>query len=238
MSTMQEHVKWAREARLLLRAARAATLGVLEGGAPSLALVTPAVTVDGAVLLLPSRLAAHTRALDADPHAALLVSGEAAEINPQTTPRLSLTCTARRTDDPALRARYLAIHPYAALYADFADFGLFRLEIEASRYVGGFARAARIRPEDLRPTPTILAGFDEAALASAVPDGLADRIAARHGLDAHGDGWRIAALDPDGIDLGAGERVVRIPFAETIANQDEIPGALASLADDPGHASP
>ena len=238
MSTMQERVERdgqvALEARRLLRAARVATLGVVEGGAPSLALVTPAVALDGAVLLLLSRLAAHTRALDADPRAGLLVAGAPAEINPQTSPRLSLSCEATRTDDRALRARYLAIHPYARLYADFTDFGLFRLEVKAARYVGGFARAARIAPADLRPSPAALDGLTEAAAqaaAEAADPALADRIAARHGADGEGgsNGWRIAALDSDGVDLGCGERVIRIPFAEPVAGRG-IDAALATLA--------
>jgi hypothetical protein len=40
----------------------------------------------------------------------------------------------------AARARYLAAHPEAASYATFRDFGLYRLEVETVRYIGGFGR--------------------------------------------------------------------------------------------------
>lgn len=132
------------EARALLRAARVASLAVIDGDYPVLALVTPAVTSGGVVLVLLSQLAAHTRALDRNPRCALMVTGAATDENPQTSARFSLTCEAVRSDDPDDRARYLAIHPYAAFYAGFTDFGVYRLVPVVARYVGGFARAATL----------------------------------------------------------------------------------------------
>jgi hypothetical protein len=53
-------------------------------------------------------------------------------------------------DDPALvaqaRERYLAIHAEAAGYIGFGDFALWRLEVEALRYVGGFGRMSWVDP--------------------------------------------------------------------------------------------
>lgn len=204
-----------REARLLLRAARVASLAVLEEDYPSIALVTPAVTLDGGVVLLLSQLSAHTRALDRDGRCALMVSGPAEERNPQTSPRLSLVCDAVRSEDPADRARYLAVHPYTGFYAGFGDFGVYRLSTIAARYVGGFARAASLDVERLAPVTVALR--DEAAAAAAMAavnagqGGRLDRIAREQGGD--GSGWQVITLDPDGYDLAREDVVLRVAFA-------------------------
>jgi putative heme iron utilization protein len=53
-------------------------------------------------------------------------------------------------DRPALRAHWLKGHPKAALYIDFADFAFVRLTPESALLNGGFGRAFRLSPEDLR----------------------------------------------------------------------------------------
>ena len=141
-------------ARALMRAASAATLAtVAEGGQPFASLVTPAIAADGAVLLWLSTLSEHTRQLTRDPRCALLFLGEPDGPNPQTTPRVTVTGLAERIEDPALKATWLARHPYAELYADFADFGLWRIMPMGGQMVLGFARAHRLRAADLRPAP-------------------------------------------------------------------------------------
>src|SRR5258708_24414442 len=140
------------EARKLLRAARSGTLAtVVDGGQPFASLVTPACTPDLSLLLLLSDLSEHTRHLRADPRCSVLVAGLAEGANPQTAPRVTVTGLAEVADDPALKARYLAVHPYAALYAEFADFSLWRIRPLGGLYVGGFARAARLRAADPAP---------------------------------------------------------------------------------------
>jgi putative heme iron utilization protein len=153
MATMQEPDIY-EEARALLSGARSGSLAVIEAGMPVIALVTPAIGPDGAPLVLLSTLSAHTRALAADPRCALMVASQPAagapgEENPQTSARLSLTGRARPIANPNSRAAYLAIHPYAELYIDFADFSLWRIQVESARFVGGFARAASLDPARL-----------------------------------------------------------------------------------------
>jgi putative heme iron utilization protein len=143
MAANQER-NFAREAAVLLRAARSGALATVAGGWPHAALVTPALGPDGSVLLLLSDLSAHTSHLRADPRCALLVTGTAAAENPQTVPRLSLRGTACLTESDAARAAYLRHHPYAKLYAGFADFHVWALHLEEAYYVGGFAAAASL----------------------------------------------------------------------------------------------
>jgi putative heme iron utilization protein len=224
-----------REARLLLRAARSASLAVIEDEYPAIALVTPAVTLDGAVIVLLSQLSAHTRALDRDPRCALMVQGPASERNPQTSPRLSLVCDAARSDDPADRARYLAIHPYAAFYAGFGDFGVYRLSPLTARYVGGFARAASLDVARLAPVTAALLDHAaaDAALATANRDcaALLDAIAARHG--GAEDGWRAVTLDPDGFDLAREDAVIRVEFPRILRVYADFAAEIAAAATTP-----
>ena len=213
------------EARRLVRAAASATLATQAAGQPFASLVTPATAGDLSVLLLLSSLSEHTRQLRAEPRCALLFQGQAAEANPQTAPRVTLTGLAAPVPEaevPALKARFLAKHPYAALYADFGDFALWRIAPAAAQLVGGFARALRLRGAELLPDSASIA-----ALAAAEGDILghmntnhAEALAAiGTGLPGGGPGpWRMVALDPDGADLGLGERVLRLNFNAPQAN--------------------
>src|ERR1700722_16080440 len=116
-----------RTARCLLRAARVGTLATSAKGQPFASLVTPACAPDLSVLLLLSSLSEHTRHLVADPRCSILVCGPATSANPQTAPRVTVTGVAEQVQDAALKTRFLAVHPYASLYADFGDFGLWRI---------------------------------------------------------------------------------------------------------------
>ena len=64
-------------------------------------------------------------------------AGRRREANPQTAPRVTVTGLAETVDDAALKARYLAVHPYASLYAGFGDFALWRIRPMGGLYVGG-----------------------------------------------------------------------------------------------------
>ncbi len=200
------------QARCLLRAARGGCLATSAGGQPFASLVTPACMPDGALLLLLSRLSEHTHHLMADPRCSVMVSGAPASANPQTTPRVTLTGVAEVVEDAALKARYLAVHPYASLYADFGDFATWRLAPASALLVAGFGRAFRLKGADLTPDPasvTALVGSEEGILTHCNrdhPDALA--AIARSAGD-----WRMVTADVDGFDLAQGETVLRFAWS-------------------------
>lgn len=222
-----------REAIGLIRGANAATLASSAEGQPFASLVTPAPAPDLSPLLWLSTLSAHTRQLAAEPRCALLFTGTTEGPNPQTAPRVTVTGLAERVagaEVPALKARWLARHPYAALYADFADFGLWRVRIGGALQVGGFARAERIKVSELAPDPeavaTILAA--EAAIIEHMNTDHADAVAAiAQGLlgGAPGD-WRMVAVDVDGCDLSDGNQTVRLAFLARLSDSDAVRAAL------------
>lgn len=225
------------EARRLIRAAASATLATQADGQPFASLVTPATAPDLTPLLWLSTLSEHTRQLQREPRCALLFTGTAVEANPQTAPRVTLTGLAERMPDPdvpALKARWLARHPYATLYADFGDFALWRVRPGGALLVGGFARAIRLKPDALLPDPAAVA-----AIATAEPD-ILDHVNADHAdalgaiatglLGGSAGDWRLAAVDPDGCDLAAGEAVLRLHFAAPVTDAGAVRTELVRAA--------
>ncbi len=227
-----EGVPPALQARRLLRASRQATLATQAGGQPFASLVTPATLPDGSVLLLLSGLSEHTRQLRAEPRCALMVAGPTEGPNPQTAPRLTLTGVAAPLEDAAAKARWVALHPYAAFYAGLGDFRLWRVATGDGHFIGGFASAHRLREAALRPDP------DAVAAVAAAEEGIlghcnadhADalaRIAAGHGA---GEGaWRMVAVDVDGFDLAQAERVLRVPFAGPVSDSRGVRAELVRM---------
>jgi hypothetical protein len=220
------------QARRLLRAARAGTLATAAEGQPFASLVTPATAPDGSVLLLLSDLSEHTRHLRADGRCALMVVGTPVDANPQTAPRLTLTGQADIDPDPALKARWVGVHPYAAFYADFTDFNLWRLRPTGGALIGGFARAYRLQPADLLADSTVCLAVS-AAEAGVIahcnadhPDAL-DAIAAAAGHA--GPGWRMVACDVDGFDLAREDHVARIDWPAAVDSPGAIRSALIQL---------
>jgi putative heme iron utilization protein len=96
-------------------------------------------------------LAEHTRNLDADARASLLVVEQTPDgADPLASGRVTLLGTASEITDPeeraAARAGYLAANP-TAFYVDYGDFRCLRLEVTSIRYVGGFGRMSWVDPD-------------------------------------------------------------------------------------------
>jgi putative heme iron utilization protein len=219
----------AGQARRLLRSVRSGCLATSAAGQPFASLVTPACMPDGSILLLLSQLAEHTRHLMADPRCSLMVSGMAESANPQTTPRVTLTGVAEVVTEPALKARFLAVHPYAALYADFGDFATWRIKPAAGLLVGGFARAFRLKPADLAPDADAVAAISvaEAGILSHCNRDHPDALAAIAG--EAGD-WRMVTADVDGFDLALEERVVRFVWSAPVQDAGDVRRELVRMA--------
>lgn len=209
------------QARCLLRAARSATLATQASGQPYAALVTPATAPDLSILLWLSSLSEHTRQLRGEPRCAIFVSGAPADANPQTAPRVTVTGLAEQIDDPALKSRWLALHPYAAPYADFGDFALWRIRPVAALFVGGFARAARLRQSVLLPDAAATARI-AAAEPGIIAHCNADHADAMAELAASPGPWRMVAADTDGFDLAQDSTVRRRPWTAPVADADAV----------------
>ena len=223
-----------RTARQLLRAMTTAALGTLaEDGGPYVALATPAADVDGAPLLFLSRLARHTRHLLRDPRAALLVDATRGLATPLAGTRMSLVGRMRPRDEPRALARYLRLRPDAERYRQFADFGLWRFEIEGAHLVLGFGRVVDLPAEALVDT-----GPEVAALAAAEPALVAEidrdhndlvQLLAERLLGERGGGWRLVALDADGFTLARRQRLRRLELTRPAPTPEAIRSAFLAL---------
>ena len=222
-------------AKHLLRTVRSGALATLgPDGVPFATLVTVATDPDGSPLLLTSRLSGHTANMEREPRVSILLA-QTGKGDPLAHPRLTVTGRAERTGEPRVRARFLARHPKAELYADFADFSFWRVEIAGGHLNGGFARAASLSAADLR---TDLLGAE--ALVEAEASALAHMNEDhREALELYATGlagaapgaWRTTGLDPEGIDLMLGDRTARVAFSQRVNHPKELRLILKDLAD-------
>jgi len=223
-------------ARSLVRTRPVASLATLEigTGCPYASLVTVATETDGSPIILISKLAWHTRNLKADPRASILFCADAGSGDPLNLGRVSLMGVAEPTTAPRARQRFLARHPRASFYVDFADFAFWRLRVERAHYVGGFGRITTLTAHELLGSTDTATAWEAQIDASIVAanEGQARLIAdlAAAETSAAGDGWSIAACDPDGCDLLRGDETVRLTFRQRLTSPGELAGALAVLS--------
>ena len=127
-----------------------ATLGTGEVlGAPYVSLVLVAWDAHLRPLLLLSSLAEHTKNLEVDDRASLLITAEGSE--PLAASRMTLVgrCGAlAEAEADTARQVFVSSHPSAAGYATFRDFRMYRFELETIRLVAGFGRQAWVAPSD------------------------------------------------------------------------------------------
>lgn len=119
-----------------------ATIARDPAGWPFASLVAVAFDPRHRPLFLLSRLAEHTKNLEQDRRASLLVSEHAAA-DPLAGGRMTLigSCALVPDEERAGAVQsFLAAHPEAASYATLGDFAPWRLEVQRVRWVGGFGR--------------------------------------------------------------------------------------------------
>jgi putative heme iron utilization protein len=223
-------------AKKLLREGRSGALATLmpDSGDPYCSLVNIATAADGAPLLLISRLAVHTRNIQADPRVSLMID-ERKEGDPLQGARVMLMGTAAVTGNADERRRYLDRQPEAEMFAGFADFALYRLVLKAAHLVAGFGRIVDLKPED------VLTAVDDAAeLTAAEPDILAHmnadhadtcRLYATKLLGGVDGAWRCVGCDPEGLELQLARTALRLPFPQRIRSPGVLRQVLKQLAD-------
>jgi heme iron utilization protein len=228
----------ARLARSLLRRSRQGALATLmEGsGNPYCSLVNLAAHPDGSPILLISRLALHTRNILADDRVSLMLD-ERAEGDPLEGARIMLAGQAKEAaeaDIGLLRRRYLGAHPSAEVFVDFKDFSFFLIRPTGAHLVAGFGRIVDLKPEqfltDLSDAGALLEA--EAGAVAHMNDDHRDamNLYAMRLLGAGSADWICTGCDPDGIDLQADRRTLRLDFPERVTNGMELRKMLVRLA--------
>ena len=212
------------------------TLALEPEGYPYGSFVTVAFD-DGNPVFLVSGLAEHTRNLERDHRASLMVA-EAGAADPLANGRVTLLgpCTRVEEDGGSARASFLATHPNAAYYADFRDFGFWKLQVKAVRYIGGYGRMSWVSEAEWRTAePDPLAGCAAGTIAHMNADH-ADAVvlycrafskatdvteAAMTGVDRYG--FEMSARTPEG------PRPVRIAFPSPVSTAEEVRAAMIAM---------
>ena len=233
------HAERARTLVARLTTGTLCTLAADPAGYPYGSFVTVAFD-DGTPVFLVSTMAEHTRNLQHDPRASLLVAEGGSE-DPLANGRVTLLgpCTQVEGDGGTVRAAFLATHPNAAYYADFRDFTFWQLRVESIRYIGGYGRMSWV---------------DAADWHAAEPDPLAASAAGiiAHMNDDHADAMvlyckafskatditaaSMTGVDRYGFEMSAvtveGPRPVRLAFAELVSTAEEVRAALVAMLKD------
>lgn len=229
------HDDMPRSVRALLRgldrAALASALPGETGAWPYASLVLAAADHDLSPLLLLSDLAEHTKAIQADSRVSLLFDGTAGLDQPLTGPRVTVLGRAERTADDRTKARFLARHPDAALYAGFKDFHFYRVSVERTHLVGGFGKIRWIDRTELAVPQAPGLADAEAGIVAHMNEDHADAIQLYAGklLGLEGASWRMTGIDPEGIDLRQGGEVARLAFEAPLAAAGEARKVLVAL---------
>ena len=178
-----------------------------------------------------SRLAEHTKNIDSDPRASLLVHEPTANV--QAAARLTLVGDAVRVSDnlDALRARYLNYFPDATRLIALGDFAFYRIVPLRLRYIGGFGAIHWISGEDYAPPANQLAAQEPEIVAHMNADHAQSlRDFCRHFRQAPAHDATMVGIDCDGFDARADGGLLRFDFDQPITDGAEARGALIRMA--------
>ena len=227
-----------RTVKSLLRRSRQGALATLMAGSgdPYCSLVNVASASDGSPILLISRLALHTKNLLADSRVSLMLD-ERVEGDPLEGARIMLSGHAEEVASgrDIIRQRYLNAHPTADVFVDFKDFSFFRVRPTGTHLVAGFGRILDLRPEQFLTETSDASALLEAGQ-SAMEHMNADHqealgLYATRLLGAGAADWRCSGIDPEGIDLQAANKTLRLDFPERVTSPGELRKMLVRLAE-------
>jgi len=233
------HAERARSLVARISTGTLCTLALEPEGYPYGSFVTVAFDEGNPVFLI-SGLAEHTKNLERDPRASLLVA-ESGAADPLANGRVTMLgpCTRVEGDGGSARAAFLAVHPNSSYYADFRDFGFWQLRVDHVRYIGGYGRMSWIskadwlaaEPDPLDPSAAGIIAHMNADHADAMVlfcrafSKATEVTAARMtGVDRYG--FEMSAMTP------MGPRPVRLAFGRSVSTPEEARAALIAMVKD------
>ncbi|MEM7349844.1 MAG: DUF2470 domain-containing protein [Acidobacteriota bacterium] len=232
---------FAERVRTLLDRQRTGYLSTLsrrQPGFPFGSVMPYALDDTGCPLFLISKMAMHTQNLDQDGRCSLLVPDDRASADPLGAARATLvgSATAVAAEDlDAVRERYLERHQNARYYADYADFGFYRLVAIEVYYIGGFGVMGWVEADDYSeaspdPLADVAAGIIE-HMNRDHADALV-LLAAANGV-ADADEATMTAVDRLGfhVRLRVGGRFqgLRIPFLREARSSAETRAVMVKM---------
>jgi putative heme iron utilization protein len=231
------HAERARTLAARITTGTLCTLALDPEGYPYGSFVTVALDAGDPVFLI-SDLAEHTKNLERDARASLMIA-ESGSADPLANGRVTLLGPCRRIAGDAASARraFLASHPNAGYYADFKDFAFWKLNVESVRYIGGYGRMSWVDGTDwhaAEPDPL-------APSAAAILDHMnADHAAAlvlyckAFSRATEASAATMTGIDRYGFEMSVrteqGPRPVRVAFSKSIRTPEEARLELIAMA--------
>ena len=195
---------------------------------------------EGDPVFLISVLAEHTKNLQRDRKASLLIAEATGEGNPLALARVTLMGDCNPVPDEereSVKAAFLAKHPTAEFYVDFKDFSFWKLKTDGIRYIGGFGRMSWVDNSEwliAKPDPLV-----------SVAKGIID-----HMNEDHTDTMvlycktmskavdtteaEMVGLDRYGFEMSAttaeGPRPIRLAFSKPVATAEEVRKEMVAMA--------
>lgn len=183
-------------------------------GYPFLSVLPVGLDEQHCPVLLISDLAEHTRNLQADPRASLLVLDPDA-IDVQASARLTLVGEIRPyIPDPLLIERYLRYQPNAEQLLSLGGFNFFRMHPQQVRFIGGFGRMGWLDFAEIEALAPLPLSSERALLAD-----IAVRLTPP---------FELLGLDRWGIDYKVSGARHRVSLASAPVADETLAGAAAS----------
>ena len=215
------------------------TLAIEPEGYPYGSFVTVAFDEGDPVFLI-SGLAEHTKNLERDSRASLLMA-EGGAVDPLANGRVTMLgpCTRVEGDGGSARGAFFAAHPNSTYYAGFRDFAFWKLHVEYVRYIGGYGRMSWISKADWQAAEPDPLGASAAGIIAHMNADHTDAMvlyckafskatdvtsASMTGVDRHG--FDMSAMTPEG------PRPIRLAFAKPVSTPEKVRAALISMVKD------
>lgn len=221
-----------REARLYLRRRHHGVLSTLSrkfASYPFGSVVSYVLDHAARPVILISRLAEHTKNIDADPRVSLLVSDSGDDAQAGT--RLTLIGDALPGSGAMELARYLNYSPGSERLIALGDFAFYAITPRALRFIGGFGDIHWVSTESYAPPPNALAVHEDAIITHVNVEharNLRDYCRFRHQRNA--DSAVMVGIDCDGFDVRADGAILRFDFAQPVTDAATARQALVELA--------
>ncbi|MBI4294474.1 MAG: pyridoxamine 5'-phosphate oxidase family protein [Betaproteobacteria bacterium] len=223
----------AREVRSYLRARHHGMLATISrrlDGYPYGSVVPFVLDHAGNPVILISRLAEHTRNLQADRRTSLLVHEPSDEV--QSGARLTLVGDADLLDeDTRLRQRFLRYLPHAEQLLALGDFDFWRIKPVTLRFIAGFGDIRWIPAADYAPPENTLSTEEDEILAHMnrnESDALRDCCLHYHKHSA--TDVTMIGVDCDGFDVRVPDRRLRFEFSAPAGSAAQVRELVAAMA--------
>ncbi len=213
------------------------TISARKDGYPYASFVIYAIYRNNPIFLV-STLAEHTKNLQANSKASLMIS-EDGEGNPLALSRITLLGDCVKLPDSErglVREIFLNKHPKSKPYIDWEDFSFYELKVSSIRYIGGFGKMSWVQVDDwIDAEPDPLDEHSEGIVEHMNEDHRDAMVLLCENMSkaTSTSDATMTSIDRYGFEMLAvtkqGDKKIRLAFKEEVSTPDDARMALVSL---------